>query len=145
MRKLILTTTAIFTLGAGAALAALTAESVVSSLQAQGFENMEIKVGLTTIKAEASKGADKYEITYDIETGAIVKQEFYPGEGAEVDPGVEIKTGEDDDDHGKGSGHDDDEDDDDDDDEDDDDDHSGHGSDDGDDHDSGDDHGSDDD
>ncbi|SPH24214.1 hypothetical protein DEA8626_03264 [Defluviimonas aquaemixtae] len=152
-RKLILTSSAIVMLGS-AAMAELSARDVISDLRAQGFNDIEVKVGPTQIKAEASNGTDKLEVIMDRASGSTLKQEIYAGQGGEVDPGIEIDTrtrdfvrgadassiddSDDDDDSSSGSnsssnGSSDDDDDDDrggrgDDDDDDDDDRSGRGS-----------------
>jgi hypothetical protein len=143
MKGKLLMTTATAVLWAGMALA-LTADEVVQDFQDQGFTSIEVEEGPTQIKVEASTGpgSDRVEAIYDKETGAEVSREVYPGEGGEVDPGVDVDQ-RDRDFSGSGSddGDDDDDDDDDDDeDEDEDDDHGGGGDDDdGDDGDNGDD------
>ncbi|MCV2869706.1 PepSY domain-containing protein [Defluviimonas sp. WL0002] len=133
---------------------AITTEEVISGLQAQGYTNIEVKVGPSQIKAEASNGTDKLEVIFDKETGDVLKSEIYEGQGSDVDSGIEIenegqdfldddddddRSGDDDDDDDDDS--DDDDDDDDSDDDDDDDDNGGSGS----GHDENDDHGGDDD
>lgn len=110
---------------------------LVSRLQAEGYEFIEIKNGPTQIKVEAVRGSEKLEMIFDRETGEILKREIgradaeYAGRS-----GVEIDTrkddfldddedDEDDDRSGRRGGRDDE---DDDDDEHDDEDNSGHGS-----------------
>lgn len=118
-RKLLLTTVAAMTIG-GAALA-LTIDEVVVDLQAQGYTNIEVREGAARIEVEASKGAgtDKVEMTFDKDTGDLLKREVYPGAGGDVDPGVEVDSDDDDDDgDGDDEGDDDDSDDDDSDDDD---------------------------
>ena len=41
---------------------AITTDEVISDLQAQGYTSIEVKVGPSQIKAEASNGTDKLEI-----------------------------------------------------------------------------------
>jgi hypothetical protein len=108
---------------------ALTTDEVISDLQAQGYDRIEVKVGPSQIKAEASNGTDKVEFVYDKETGELLKSEAYPGQGGDVDPGIEIDNeGDDFLDDNDDDDDDSDDDDSDDDSEDDDDDNSGHGS-----------------
>ncbi|MCP5324485.1 MAG: PepSY domain-containing protein [Rhodobacteraceae bacterium] len=102
---------------------ALTSDEVISELQAQGYTSIEVKVGPTQIKAEASNGTDRLEVVYDKETGNVLKSEVYAGQGLDVSPGIEVERGSRD---FVGGGSDDDDDDDGDDD--DDDDNSGKGS-----------------
>jgi len=94
---------------------ALTSDDVISILQGQGYTSIEVKVGPTQIKAEASNGTDKIEVIYDKETGDVLKQEIYAGEGGDVDEGIEVDQSgkdfsgdDDDDDHDEGEDHDDD-------------------------------------
>lgn len=129
MKKLLLS--AAFVLSAASAFAAVTANDLVTSYQADGFNAIEVTTGVTQIKVEAVKDGTKVEVIYDIASGAILKQEQKPARARDAnDTSVEVQTsatdftdGSDDDsndDHG-----------------------SGHGSDDGADHDAGDDHGGD--
>jgi phosphopantothenoylcysteine synthetase/decarboxylase len=132
MKRTLLLTTATTLLFGTAAMAAVTVESVVSAFQADGYENIEVKEGPTQIKVEASRGADKIEIVYDKASGDILDQEIYVGQGADVDPGIDISRsdrdfedddeGDDEDDDDEDDENDDDEDDDEDDDSDEDDD-----------------------
>ena len=124
-------------------------DQVVADLQSKGYTRIEIKLFDGTVKVEAIKGTQKLEVTYDRNTGSILKTENERVRaGEDTRPGIEIEDrtgdrrgGDDDDDDGdddrRGRGGDDD------DDHDSDDDHGGHGSDDDDDDD--DDHGGDDD
>jgi phosphopantothenoylcysteine synthetase/decarboxylase len=121
MKRTLLLTTATSLLFGTAAMAAVTVESVVAAFQADGYENIEVKEGPTQIKVEASRGADKIEIVYDKASGNIVDQEIYLGQGADVDPGIDISRSDRDfEDDDEGDDEDDDENDDDEDDEDDD-------------------------
>ena len=135
-----------------ASFAAITAEDLVTAFQGQGYTNIEVKVGATQIKVEASNGPGTglIEAIYDKETGAILKEETSTDDGDDVDPGVSIEQDgddflddDDDDDDGDDDGDDDDDDDNDDDDDDDGDDGDDDDGDDGDD-DDGDDDGDDD-
>ncbi|MGV6811965.1 MAG: PepSY domain-containing protein [Brevirhabdus sp.] len=113
-------------------------DMIVSDLQSNGYEYVELKVGPTQVKAEAVKGDEKIEVIYDRETGEILSQEVDRADADEIGrTGVEIKNtnedfadeqdddddddGVDEDDDEDEEDEDDDEDDDDDDDEDDDD------------------------
>ncbi len=99
-------------LSGGLAQAQGAADTIVADLQAQGYGQIEVKVGATTTKIEGTKNGQQIELVIDNATGAVLKRE----EGA-----VEIG-----DDNGQDDGNDD---------------HGGGGDDDGDDHDSDDDHG----
>ncbi|HPE26646.1 PepSY domain-containing protein, partial [Albidovulum sp.] len=72
---------------------ALTSDEVISELQAQGYTSIEVKVGPTQIKAEASNGTDRLEVVYDKETGDVLKSEVYAGQGLDVSPGIEVERG----------------------------------------------------
>jgi hypothetical protein len=133
--KRILMLTAALIVGGTIASAAIDTEALVSALQADGYTRVEVKVGPTQTKVEATNGDRKVETVYDNETGQVLKSETeLVRAGEDISPGVEVRTTDrdfvGDDDHG-GRGRDHDEDDDD---------HGGHDDDD-DDHDSDDDHG----
>jgi hypothetical protein len=71
---------------------ALTADQVVTDLQAAGYTRVEVKVGPTQMKVEAIRGTEKLEIVYDKATGAILKREIEtvrPGENTAA--GVSIR------------------------------------------------------
>ena len=73
------------------AAAAVTADSLVQDLQAQGYSHIEIKTGLTQIKAEASNGTNTFEAIYDIATGQLLKSETGTvGVFDDTTPGVEL-------------------------------------------------------
>jgi hypothetical protein len=131
MRRTLLLGTALFLAMASASQAAITAEDIVAQYQSAGYQRIEVEVGVTRAKVEAIKDGQKIEVTYDLETGAVLKSETetLPA-GADVTPGVEVKTSDDDDLDDSNDDLDDDEEDD----------HSGHG---GGDDDSDDDHGGD--
>ena len=97
-------------------------QKVVEDLQAQGYDFIEIKNGLTQIKVEAIRGTEKLEIVYDRETGEVLKREVQRAASGEVGrSGIEIDTrnrdflDDDEDDENDRSGRRDDEDDEDDD------------------------------
>ena len=73
------------------AAAAVTADSLVQNLQAQGYSHIEIKTGLTQIKAEATNGTNTFEAIYDIATGQLLKSETGTvGVFDDTTPGVEL-------------------------------------------------------
>ena len=73
------------------AAAAVTADALVQDLQAQGYSHIEIKTGLTQIKAEASNGTTTFEAIYDIATGQLLKSETGTvGVFDDTTPGVEL-------------------------------------------------------
>jgi hypothetical protein len=93
MKNLLLTTTALFGLMAGVAAATPFTDQVVSGLQAQGYDHIEIVQGLTQLKVEAIRGNSQVEIIYDLATGAVLKQETNTvAAGTDNSPGVEIDT-----------------------------------------------------
>jgi len=75
MKRFFLSTTLAMVLSAGVAMASLFDDQIVSSLQSQGFERIEIRTGLTQVKVEAIRGQDKVEIVYDLATGAVLSQQ----------------------------------------------------------------------
>jgi hypothetical protein len=131
MKRTLMMTAALIFAGS-MSFAAINTDTIATDLQAQGYTRVEIKKGISQIKVEAIRGTEKLEVIYDIETGAILKQEVEtvrPGENTA--PGVSVRErnrdfvrvrGNDDDDNG-----DDNNDDNDDNDDDDDGDNSGHG------------------
>lgn len=155
MKRFLLLTTAIGFF-ATMAQAGITEQQVIDLYTSQGYTNIEVTTGPTQMKVEAVQGTAKVEVIYDIETGAILKQENSTASADDLssDP-IETKTSDKDflrggsDDNGSDDSSDDDSDDDSDDGAGHDvgDDHGGDddSSDDGADHDVGDDHGGDDD
>ena len=120
MRKILLSTTAIVAISVGAAQAQSIAERVITQLQAEGYESIEVTNGPTQIKVEAVRNGRKLEVIYDAATGAILEQEVEPvDEDDDFAPGVSIE--DDDRDFLDGDDEDDDDDDDDEDDDDEDD------------------------
>lgn len=116
MKKLLLS--AAFSLVAGSALAAVTAQQLVSAYQSEGFTAIEVVTGATQIKVEAVRNGTKLEVIYDAASGAIVKQEQRPARARDAnDSSIEVSTttvdftnanGQDlNDDHGRGRGRDD--------------------------------------
>ena len=87
------------------ASAAFDAQSVAAQLTAQGYTNIEIKVGQNVAEVEAIKDGMKIELIYDIASGAVIKSETGPaGEDDDNAPGTvaeDDNAGEDD-----GPGHD---------------------------------------
>ena len=93
MKKHLLTTAAVLGLFAGAAAATPFTDQVVSGLQAQGFDHIEIVEGSTQLKVEAIRGTTTFEIIYDLATGTVLKQETGTVEaGTDAMPGVEIAS-----------------------------------------------------
>ncbi|NBZ88245.1 PepSY domain-containing protein [Stagnihabitans tardus] len=116
MKKLLLS--AAFVLSAASAFAAVTANDLVASYQADGFNAIEVTTGITQIKVEAVKNGTKVEVVYDIASGSILKQEQKPARARDLnDTSVEVQTSatdftdgsddDSDDDHGRGRGSDD--------------------------------------
>ena len=95
MRKILLTTTALFSLSIGMALANVTAEQVVQDLQTQGYTSIEVYVGPTQIKAEGYQAGSRIEVIRDIVTGVVLKQEIEALSPDDLDddntPGIEIE------------------------------------------------------
>lgn len=133
MKKLLMTAAAVV-LSGQAAMAAVTAQSLITELQGQGYSWIEVKRGPTQMKVEAVRGTEKLEFVVDAATGEVLAREVERADRDEMGrTGVEVAdrggnfvsaTGrslDDDDDH-------DDDHDDDDHDDDDDDGHGGSGS-----------------
>ena len=69
------------------------ADQVVSQLQADGFDRIEVTNGRTQVKIEAIRGETQVEFVYDLTTGALIEQEVYPVDGDEdIRPGVVVRT-----------------------------------------------------
>ncbi|MFZ5962090.1 PepSY domain-containing protein [Thalassococcus sp. BH17M4-6] len=92
MTRIIFLTTASALLVGTVAFAQSFTDKIVSDLQANGFDRIEIKVGPTQTKAEAIDGARKIEVIYDNATGSIVKQEVESAAGESISPGVQIRN-----------------------------------------------------
>ena len=103
-------------LSTSVASAAIDVNALAQEYVDLGYTRIEVEVGATLVKVEAIKDGTKLEVTYNLESGAIVKSETEAVDADEdTSPGVFIDTEGDDEDGG-----DDDVDDDEDDDEDDD-------------------------
>ena len=98
MKKFLLSTTAAIALASNALYAQSITDQIVSQLQAQGYESIEIENGQTQIKVEAILNGRKLEVVYDALTGVILKEEVST---ADVDDtlrrGVRISSSDDDD------------------------------------------------
>ncbi|MFM2367411.1 MAG: hypothetical protein RIR95_2019 [Pseudomonadota bacterium] len=82
-----------FSLFAGIAQAAVTADALAADFQAQGFTAIEVKQGLTQIKVEAIKNGMKTEVIYDMTTGAVLKTQVYAVQaGDHISDGIKIVT-----------------------------------------------------
>ncbi|MCU0816956.1 MAG: PepSY domain-containing protein, partial [Cypionkella sp.] len=80
-------------LSGGMAYAAVTAESIVADLQAQGYTWIEVKRGPTQIKVEAVKGNTKVETVIDSATGTVLEREVERADADDVGrTGVEVRN-----------------------------------------------------
>ena len=124
MKKQLVMMAAAMALYGTTALAVVTAEDVVASLQADGYSWIEVKRGPTQIKVEAVKGTSKVEKIIDIETGRVLQTETENADpedmgrtGVQIrdrdrdflDDGSDDNGGDDDDDSDDDNGGDDDE------------------------------------
>ncbi|PPB80478.1 YpeB-like protein with putative protease inhibitory function [Albidovulum inexpectatum] len=115
MRKLAIATATLM-FSSGLAMAEVSTEALVSDLQSQGFDWIEVKRGPTQIKVEAVRDGVKYEVVYDRETGAVIKSETESAGDDAGRSGVEVRdrdrdfvkegsaSSDDDDSDGKGRG-----------------------------------------
>lgn len=115
MRKLAIATVALM-FSSGLAMAEVSTEALVSDLQSQGFDWIEVKRGPTQIKVEAVRDGVKYDVVYDRETGAVIKSETESAGDDAGRSGVEVRdrdrdfvsegsaSSDDDDSDGKGRG-----------------------------------------
>jgi hypothetical protein len=78
MNKRLMITTAAAILAANMAFGQSQQDSILSQLMDQGYSNIEIKVGATTIKVEAVRDGMKREFTVDISTGAVSNDHTQP-------------------------------------------------------------------
>lgn len=93
MKISILAAAALLLAGTSMAQAAWDQDKTVLDLQAQGYTRIEITLGATQAKVEASNGTIKVETVYDLVTGDVVKTETDTVDPNESQtPGVEIKT-----------------------------------------------------
>lgn len=91
MKRLMLLSTALI-FSASMSFAAVTADSLVTAYQAEGYTRIEVKTGLTQIKVEAVKGTTKVEVIYDAATGAILKEETERAKREDRGTGVEYSV-----------------------------------------------------
>ncbi len=97
MKNLLLSTTAALAFAASAVYADTIAEQVISQLQAEGYERIEISSSSSRVEVEAIRDGMKLEVTYDAVTGEILEQEVRPvNDSDDTTPGIEI-DGQDDD------------------------------------------------
>ena len=75
MKKLLLTTTAAIVFSMNAAFAQSIADQVISQLQAEGYDSIEVTNGPSQVKVEAIRDGMKLEAIYDAATGAILMQD----------------------------------------------------------------------
>ena len=93
MKISILAAAALLLAGTSMAQAAWNQDQTILDLQAQGFTHIEITVGTTQAKVEASNGTTKIETVYDLVTGDVVKTESEAVDPNDTQaPGVEINT-----------------------------------------------------
>jgi hypothetical protein len=93
MKISILAATALLIAGTTAAMAAWDQDQTIVDLQAQGFTRIEIVIGATQAKVEASNGTTKVETIYDLATGGVVKTESESIDPSDVkSPGVGVRT-----------------------------------------------------
>jgi len=93
MKISILAAAALLLAGTSMAQAAWDQNQTVLDLQAQGYTHIEITLGVTQAKVEASNGTIKVETVYDLVTGDVVKTETDAADPNESQtPRVEIKT-----------------------------------------------------
>jgi hypothetical protein len=121
MRKLLLTTTAMLSLSAGAAFADLSTEALVAMFP--DASKIEISRGLLTTKVEAIVGDQQFEMIFDNATEEVIKSEVYTLSEEELADELNDDDDDEDEDDDDDEDEDEDEDDDDDDDDSDEDDH----------------------
>lgn len=77
---------------AGQTAFAITSDSVISDLQAEGYTRVEVRVGPTQMKVEAIRGTEKLEMIILTETGQVLKTETeVVGSGENTTPGVSVR------------------------------------------------------
>lgn len=117
LKARLLTYSAALMLTASAAFAAIDGNALAEAYLAEGYDFVEVKVGLTQTKVEAIKGNAKFEVIYDNETQAIIKREKETADsddlGREGKQVRNVNRDFEDDDDRKGRGRDDDDEDDD--------------------------------
>ena len=98
MKKFLLSTTAAIALASNALYAQSITDQIVSQLQAQGYESIEIENGQTQIKVEAILNGRKLEVVYDALTGVILNEEVSTADDDDtLRRGVRISSSDDDD------------------------------------------------
>ena len=101
MKRLFILSAA-FTFSASMAMAAITANDLVSAYQAKGYTRIEVVTGLTQIKVEAVRGTSKVEAIYDSATGTVLLQETGFVRRKDRAAGVEMSSSSTDFTHGSG-------------------------------------------
>ena len=84
--------TATFMLLGSTAMAQVSSQDVIDSLQAQGFTPVEVKTGPSQIKAEAVRDGQRIEVVYDSASGQIITQEFGPAGAQAGAGGIEVNV-----------------------------------------------------
>lgn len=75
------------------AYGAITSDQLAAQYQADGYSYITIKTGVTQIKVEAVKNGTRYEVVYDIETGAAIDTSTHAiGPITTPDPGVIVRA-----------------------------------------------------
>ena len=95
MHRILLAAAAIIALSAADVFADAFSDAVISDLQLNGYNNIEITTGPTQLKVEASDGVNRIEIIYDLATGEILVQEIEPLGDDDIAPGVTISSDDD--------------------------------------------------
>ena len=89
---------AAFAIFSGAAHADAFTDQIVSDLQAQGYDYIEVKDSPNFVEVEAIRGTEKLEVVYDRSTGEIIEQEEETADRDEQgQSGVDVKSVPDDD------------------------------------------------
>ena len=91
MKRMILLSTALI-FSAHNALAAITADDLVTSFQTMGYTTIEVTTGLTQIKVEAVLDRTKLEAIYDIASGTILQQETSRAKLSDGGQGVQVAS-----------------------------------------------------
>ena len=100
--KRLFTLSAAFAFSASMALAAITANDLVTAYQSEGYTRIEVVTGLTQIKVEAVKGTSKVEVIYDSATGTVLSEETGFARRKDRAAGVEMSSSATDFTHGSG-------------------------------------------
>jgi hypothetical protein len=78
MKKILLTTTAFLAMSAAGVHAQSLSDQVITALQQQGYERIEVTNGATQLKVEAVRDGRVLEAIYNLADGAIIRQEVRP-------------------------------------------------------------------